>query len=170
MATVRITYFGMDGQGATVTEAKRDAGAKIESAMNGSYEPEVLSSRGWAIILWRSPQGWHSNIIAEPKDGFRQRINGGSGRDDRTAGRASALLNLARLSWDGSELIPPCLEEVSRLSALNNGRDTDGRRLLGEFRSWRGFQLAYRRATANGLADCEAHTWACHHSAEFAAA
>lgn len=33
--TIKITYYGMDGEGRTVKEAKADAGTKIEAALKG---------------------------------------------------------------------------------------------------------------------------------------
>jgi hypothetical protein len=166
---VNITYFGMEGTGRTMTEAKKDAGRKVEEALAGSYEPMLLESRGWAIIIWRDPHGWRFNTIAEKgeyrKDAFRCYT---SGTKDRLDVFASALLHLAQMTWDGTELLPPCL---GSLPALLSRRDCDGRRLLSQFAHWRGFQLAYKHAKANGIgqSDTEWHRWAGEHTAEFAA-
>ena len=170
---VNITYFGMEGQGNTMTDAKKDAGRKIEEAMTGSYQPVMLQSRGIAVILWRDPQGWRYNTITDEQgklreDAFRSYC---SGRTDYYEEYASALLHLAQMTWDGQEERPPCLDEVSTINSRHTVNDNAGRRLLGEFKSWRGFQLAYRHAKASniGNGDCEWHRWACDHASEFAA-
>ena len=40
--TVRIDYYGMDGAGATVKEAKADASRKIERALHAARQPMQL--------------------------------------------------------------------------------------------------------------------------------
>lgn len=166
MQSVDLTYYGMQGTGRNVTEARRDAGAKLQAAMEGSYEPELLESRGWVLVLWRDPHGWRHNTIAEGgtmrKDAFRCYS---SGYRDRIDALSSALLHLAQMSWDGAEVLPPCLWEVQALSKF---RGETGRRLIAEFRSWRGFQLAYKAATAAGLPETARHRWACENGSRFA--
>ena len=170
MTTVNVTYYGMDGAGRNVTEAKRAAGAKIESAMTGSYQPKIFSSRGYAVMVWRDPCGWRNSVIASP-NGFYAEPCYSSGREDYWDECARAILDLAQLTWDGAELIPPCLAESEKLAKREFAKNQNtGRRLLGEFASWRGFQLAYRHAKANGIGenDCDWHRWGCEHSGEFA--
>lgn len=70
--SVSITYFGMDGIGRTVTEAKRDAGAKIERALNGNYWPVMLSAGEHTYIAYRDPCGW--NYGRPGDDGAVKRI------------------------------------------------------------------------------------------------
>jgi hypothetical protein len=174
MSTVRVTYYGVDGEGRNVTEAKRDAGTKIEAAMTGSYSPTVLQSRGTAIVLWRDPWGWQSCFLSH-KGEFREHkygLNGCSHKDYYEA-YASALMSLAQDTWDGSEMVPPCLAEVEYLAKLGKklmDRDTAGRRLLGDFRSWRGFQLAYQHAKAHEpeLPEHQWHQWSCERGHLFA--
>lgn len=171
---VNITYFGMDGSGRTMTEAKKDAGRKIEQAMTGNYQPVMLQSRGIIIILWRDPQGWRYNIITDEKGNLRDKPFQcySTGQSDYYAEYASALLSLAQMTWDGQEQRPPCLDEVSTINSRHAVNDNAGRRLLGEFASWRGFQLAYRHAKSNGIGqtDTDWHRFGCEHASEFAAA
>lgn len=170
MTTVNITYFGMDGTGRTLTEAKKDAGRKIEEAMSGSYQPRVLASRGIAMLLWRDPQGWRSSTLTDGgddkgNDGFRDELSYSSGRQDYWEEYAGAIAHLAQQTWDGSEEYPPCLDNVR---ALSRKHECLGRRVLAEFASWRGFQLAYKVARAQGIAETDCHQWACHHAHEYA--
>lgn len=165
MTTINITYFGMDGTGRTVTEAKKDAGAKIERALTGSYEPTLLSSRGFIVLVYRDPDGWRSAIIAD-ETGVRERVSHSSGRADREEALGEAFANLAQLSWDGQEEHPPCLEVMT--GKIRAGHET--RRILADFVTWRGFQLAYRAAKKDqpNAGDCAWHRWACEHGSEFA--
>lgn len=163
---VNIEYFGMPGSGKNVTEAKKDAGKRIEQALHGSYQPTMIHSRGYALVIWRDPHGWRSNIISMNgefrADAFQCYSSGSSYEDELF----SAMLSLAQFSWDGSEEIPPCL---ANLPATKTGKGDLGKRLLSEFRSWRAFQLAYKHAKVNNLAegDNNLHRWACDHAHEF---
>lgn len=80
MTTVRIDYFGVEGEGRNVTEAKRNAGHKIEQAMRGSYVPRVLVAGDDAVVIFRTPQHWEYGFI---RDGNLCSIQGASeDRDD----------------------------------------------------------------------------------------
>ena len=79
--TARITYFGMEGEGRNLTEAKRDAGRKVEQALEGSYTPELIGdiSKGYAMLLVRQPKlGWESILLYPGKEGA---LYGSSGSD-----------------------------------------------------------------------------------------
>jgi hypothetical protein len=167
MATkIQLTYCGMAGEGATVKEAKQDAARKIEALLSGDWQPIAFESRGWAIILHRSPDGWHPAIISDQSGKVRPDLFRGScsGIRDKKEAIAQAIANLAQLSWDGAEVLPPCIASYGfRISPEAR------RALVDDFRRWRGFQLAYKQAAKNGMQDCEAHQWACHHATDFAA-
>jgi hypothetical protein len=164
--TVTETVYGMDGHGPTVKAARADAVDKLKSATEGSYTPRLLASRGWQVLLWRDLGGWHMNTLADAdglrRDPFQCGSSGGAFEKEYV----SALLHLAQMTWDGAEWRPPCLDDVSALARLPGG-DNLGRRLLGEWRSWRGFQLAYK-ACPEGLPECKRHQWACEHAGQFA--
>lgn len=170
--SVTVTYYGVEGTGRTVTEAKKDAGRKIEESLTGTYKPQLIESRGTAIVIWRDPHGWHSNFVCES----------GKFRDQRTAFQgyssgdrdywdcyASAILSLGQQTWDGVEDVPPCLAEIDSLAKWARN-DNTGRRIISDFKHWRGFQLAYRhkKAASPELAEHEWHQWACHNASEFA--
>jgi len=82
MSKVTIEYFGMSGEGRTVTEAKRDAGSKIESALKGHYTPTIISWRGWSMLIYREPSGWHYRGIVSPEHGVTEGKVWGNGAYD----------------------------------------------------------------------------------------
>lgn len=137
MAVVTINYFGMEGRGKNVTEARRAAGAKISRALTGSYDPKILSSRGTAILVYRHPHyGWLHSTIAD-ETGFRSRLSSGTGTyEDEKETTAAALAHLAQLTWTADD-------------GLNTAPDINlDKRQLGEFKHWAEFQLRYQAAVA----------------------
>ena len=52
---VRIEYFGMEGEGRNLTEARKDAGRKIEEALSGDYIPRLFHFRDETWLMWREP-------------------------------------------------------------------------------------------------------------------
>lgn len=57
--TIRLTYYGMDGEGATLKEAKADAARKVEAALEGDYAPYLLRLGKTAFLVFRTPlSGW----------------------------------------------------------------------------------------------------------------
>jgi hypothetical protein len=147
MATVRITYFGMDGAGSTVTEAKKDAGRKIEAALDGSYAPSIIDHRGYSVLVYREPMGWCDKLIRCP-EGMR------TGRQYASANHATekdalraACRHVAQLGWteaDGQE--PPVF--------LTDRAD------IAEYKAWTRFQLRYQAARRAGLEGNDAHSFA----------
>jgi len=69
MKTIKVEYCGMEGQGATVREAKQDAQRKAEQFIKDSENgPYVLQTDGHAIIVYRHFHAWAYRIIG-PKFG-----------------------------------------------------------------------------------------------------
>src|SRR5262245_2680944 len=149
MPTVRIDYFRMEGDGRNVTEARRDAGRKIQQALTGDYHPELLEWRGFAVLVWREPSGWRMRNVAD-ESGFRAGTQYGcSGYADRQDCLKAARRHLAQLVWrpeDGDEWFPAFMSD---------------RREQAGFREWVRFQHRYARARAAGLPDGDAHAYAC---------
>lgn len=149
MATVRVTYYGMDGEGRNLTEAKRDAGRKIEEALAGDYTPEVVAYRGYVALVARDPAGWDHRLIVTPEDGPRvgpAPMHGGNNREKDDAVR-SARMHVAHLGWTLADgLVAP---EILR------SRDEQR-----EFLSWAEHQIRYAAALAAGLGHWQAHSYA----------
>jgi hypothetical protein len=148
MGTVTVDYYGMSGTGRTVTEAKKDAGAKVTRALGGYYTPTVVAHRGYAILVYREPTGWNTRIIVCPQDGIREGKVWGSG-DHATEGEAirAAQCHIADLGW--------C--ESDGLDAPEFIKDKGDR---AEFRYKAEFQIRYRKAKAVGLTDTQCHHYA----------
>jgi len=145
---VRITYFGMEGEGPTVTAAKQHAGAKIERALSGDYTPLALVWRGHVAIVAREPRsGWGYRLVHV--DGARRQslyLNGDGDGNPVDAERA-ARRHLAQNAWDGSET-----DEASIIEHEQDRR---------EFRSWAAHSVAYKRARDAGATDEQAYRVGC---------
>ena len=102
MATqVSVKYFGMDGVGRNVTEAKRDAGRKIEAALEGHYEPTIYRDGAAAVMVFRNPlHGWGHTVLTDDDGAIRAGRHYAS-MDDGTwdGAKQRALGHLAQLAW-----------------------------------------------------------------------
>lgn len=150
MATaITLTYFGFEGAGRTVTEAKKDAGRKIEQAFEGDYTPEVFAYRGHSYLVWRTPEGWCNRAVAGP-DGPRDGklyACANHGHDRRKDCVREVLSHLAQIAWVESDgQTPP---------AFLTDRDS-----LSDYRTWTEFQLRYADARRRGMDDHDAHSYA----------
>lgn len=145
---VTITYHGIEATGRNVTEAKRNAGKRIAEMIAGDYAPVMLSHRGQAILVYRTPEcGWSSAIICDDAGLRDGRLSGSSLRDSRDEAIRSASRHLAQLTWmpeDGTN--PP---------AFLTDRDS-----VSEFKNWAAFQIRYREARAMGMEDSDCHSYA----------
>ena len=148
MATVTVEYFGVNGTGRNVTEAKRDAGRKIEAFVKESSAPKIMQWRGWAILYWRDIDGWCSAIIAE-RGALRDQTYlsfGCHAQDDRELVESSIRLRLAQFGWKP--------EDGTDCELLKTVRERD------EFRRWAEFQLRYCEARERGMSEQDAYDWA----------
>lgn len=151
MTTVRIDYFGIEGSGKNVTEAKKDAGRKIEKALEGSYTPRLLTHRGHAILVYREPHGWCSATIADPDSSGATVVREGPVSSGSCHPEADvlkwALEHLAQLGWQAADGVQPpefLKDRVSRSS----------------FKTWAEFQLRYQEAIRRGMGSNDAHSYA----------
>ena len=146
MATVRIEYYGMDGVGRNVTEAKRDAGAKIENALSGDYSPIIVRANGEAVLIFREPRyGWGYALLHPDTHGLLR--SNGSTYDERDEAERKARSHLAQIVFsydgpDGSEVI-------------------EDKHDLEEHKRWVAWQRLYRKWRDAGVADYIAHSNAC---------
>lgn len=66
MTKITLEYYGMPGEGRTVKEAKQDAGARIEKALDGDYSPILVQWNGLVCVAYRHPMhGWGYRFIHE---------------------------------------------------------------------------------------------------------
>ena len=144
---VRITYYGMDGAGRNLTEAKQDAGRKIEASLAGDYNPVLLSCRSYQVLIYREPGGWCFLTVATPNNGPKnETLYGCPNYKDRYTALRDARTHLAQIAWqpeDGE--LPPIKLDRSQTR---------------EFSSWATFQLRYQDGITAGLSQHDAHAYA----------
>lgn len=99
---ISLEYFGMPGVGATVKEAKLDAGRKIEEALSRDYTPLYIEWRGTICLFFCDPKygyGYrfiHRGEAANPHVApiiERVWVNGGG--NDRQQALYHCLLHIA---------------------------------------------------------------------------
>lgn len=159
MPTVTIDYFGVTGSGRNVTEAKRDAGAKLERFV-ASYRPRSIHYRGTVYVIWTEPDGGvHSEQIVYRGE-YRER------RGSSWCGSVEEALQ----SIVGSLAQDVYPEPIADDDDLWDFLDREGqRRAKSDYRAWCAFQAAYKAAPPE-LTDIARHNWACDHQHEFRAA
>lgn len=141
MATVQIDYFGMSGQGKNVTEAKRDAGEKIQRALKGDYRPIVLTLGAETMIGWREPTlGWFYATSEQAIRDYRHN----SGGQTREETENTMRHHLAQNAWNGTN-------DTECLEFIHDKRKQD------DLRYWIKFQRDYQVLIAQGKSDIEAH-------------
>jgi hypothetical protein len=146
---IRIDYYGVEGAGKTVKEAKLDAGRKIETMLKGDYVPEVIAFRGFVALLWREPYGWFSKLLTDYHTHEIQtgRLNGCASHASRSQALAAIRMSLAQTAWT-PDITPLCLDILLPEQ-------------YSDFQAWARFQLKYRELKASGLTDIECHRQAC---------
>lgn len=154
MATVTIDYYGFEGIGKNVTEAKRDAGKKIEALHNGSFAPQLFTLGNNSMLVWRDLYGWHDAwavLNGKPRE---ESFPGGSGYDTRQEAIHSAVY---RLACDYPEMTEdhPIWEMIDYRIRHNR---------INDWKRNRAFQAAYKAAPE----DCaNRHQWACENQSRF---
>ena len=159
---IRLTYHSMDGEGATVREAKADAGRKIERALaEMSKAPVIVSVDGRVALVAYDPGcGWGHLLIAYPGDDAYPRP-GPQYVSGAFATQHEAILHAARhvldLCWE-----PDAEDDDARYDAItskpfgapmNHTEQSEMRRKILEGWAW---QRNYRKARDAGHSDEEA--------------
>lgn len=165
MTKINLEYFGMPGSGATVKEAKQDAGHRIEQALEGDYNPIVIRFRDHMLVVARDPKlGWGYRIVYPDVKSVRDSLYLQGTEDDRETCIAHAVRHLA-------DILREYRESPENLLPLFDGAIYN-RRLSGEtYREWQHYcemsdetNRRYRYAKrVMGLPENEAHNFAhCH--------
>ena len=135
---ITLTYFGMEGHGKTVKEAKLDAGRKIEALFDGSWTPFLLQAEAETILCWREVLGgWHYGFVREGQ------IHGSTWHATKEECERSARSHLGQIATDWRT----CMKVDDVHGVVKDERD---RREILSNCEW---QRAYHRATAAGLDD-----------------
>jgi hypothetical protein len=109
---ITIKYYGIEGTGKNVTEAKRDAGSRIEKMLGGDYTPFLIRHGGYVALLTREPAyGWGYRLINDDEQGFihcGSHVNNcGDPRKDFEEIRLHAYRHLAQLAGHYTGLVLP---------------------------------------------------------------
>ena len=150
MNTVKITYYGMEGEGRTLTEARKNAGRKLEACVTGSHAPIIRTithaGRTFTVFIFRELDRWGYQIIEHGKTKDGQSWASANEPTDKDAARA-AFRHLAQWSFsfedDGADLI------------LSN--DKEG---MADHKHWALWQHKYQAWRSVGKSDYEAHNLA----------
>src|SRR5229473_3349469 len=141
---ITLEYFGFQGQGATVKEAKQDAGRKIEALHAGTFQPQLREWRGEAVLVYRTLTGWEYTFIQHQGGALRTHGTAmGDGEFFNTL--RSAERHLVGVAWNVGDPLTDFPEW------FHNEED---RKDLISSREW---QIAYRKFKDEGHEDNEAH-------------
>lgn len=140
---VRITYYGIEGEGVTLKEARADAARNIEVALEGSYTPKLLEFGNHQALVWREPVGWGYRLL----NGADTCLYPSVFHAKQEGAERQARYHLAQSGWEPAN-DGPALAYVHR----------DDRATLATWIAW---QRRYAHARAEGLSDVEAHRKAC---------
>jgi hypothetical protein len=160
--TIRITYYGVDGEGPTVTAAKQDAGRRLEHLVKQTEEPPVIIMvEGEAAILGFTKYGWGHRcfMTARPAHAVlvgTQWLSGGF------ATKHEAELYALKHVLDNAWNFPP--DDEAWFNDATNGvakcgvslTTSEARRIRGEFLAQCKWQRGYRRYRDEGYNDEDA--------------
>jgi hypothetical protein len=149
--TIRIAYYGMDGEGPTVREAKADAGNKLERLVKDVESgPQIYSFGDRLAIIVRARYSWGYRLVENNKP-----MGGGcTGFENFAAAQRSALGHMADLAWshDVSDDRAFAAEAMKCLEAAHRER---GRAIDDLVYRWQ-WQRRWKAARDQGFDDNEA--------------
>jgi len=142
--TRTVTVHGWEGHGASIAEAKADAVAKIERAIQGEWMPVTVRYRGMVGICWREPWGWSYTIDRPGSDHGPTSAYFSSGYDtDRASAVRSMLWHVAQNGFVPGE--DPTAPDIIA--------DDHGRREYETWARWQNAFKAHRDAHPDATAD-----------------
>ena len=166
MAKISITYYGMDGEGPTIKEAKADAGRKIEKLVAAASEaPIIISIRGFASLVAYSGHSsggsWASRLIMSDGKIHTGPAYLGSDSEDKHRVMVQALTHVATSAWtfdDDDQEFAEMAADRANGCPLNH---SDRREVIAAILNNARFQRKYRECRDNGMDDRHAHASAC---------
>lgn len=155
--TINLEYFGMPGSGATVKEAKVDAGTKLERFVTEDATPVLLAHRGYLLCISRSRWGWGYRFwqFAEMKPRTDADLCS-CGFASRDSAVLAAVRHLADVTRNPGE------RDSELFSALRNDRERSHEIAAFADKAAKDdvFQARYREARSRGLSDIDCHNYA----------
>lgn len=157
MPRVTIEYYGVEGSGRTVTEAKKDASEKIKASLTGNYHPKIIYHRGYAQLIYREPDGWHHAEIIDPIS-VRTSFGWTTGQSLEDVMK-SAIMSLAHSGRHSGEFTCDLFDTLPR---------SERAKALSDFCDLSAFHDAYDHARKVLLLDeHKCHEWACQNKHRF---
>ena len=158
MSKIKITYYGMDGEGPTVTAAKQDAGRKLEHLVEQTGEdPTIIRIGNVTALVAFARWGWGHRIIAgitgQPETGHVA-ISGG--HPDRTTAEVYALKHVLDCAWNWPEDDAAWFDQVMAGKPGVYLGPMTLRAVRGEFLAQCKWQRDYKAARAKGYDDEDA--------------
>jgi hypothetical protein len=156
--TIRITYYGIDGQGATVKAAKEDAGHKLARLVAQTEEaPVIIAADGVAAIVAFSKWGWGHRLIAAQASGFQtgQQFVSGS-YETRHESELAALRHVLDIAWCFERDDAAWLDEILAGQVGTHLTRDENSRLRAEMLDRWAWQRRYRIAREAGRTDEDA--------------
>jgi len=137
-----VNVYGVAGEGATLRQAKEDAGRRIEAALSGNYTPKVIFGREHYAIICREPFGGWQRQVARIGTEVRGCVSGGY--TTRQQAEDEARYDIAQREWlpDGDDDFSYIVEDTPSLLRLAR---------------WAYWQRDYLRLIKKGLTPGEAH-------------
>lgn len=110
-ATLRETSFDAYSR-YSQDDAIKNVCGRIIGALDGSYDPLLLTFRGWICMVWRDPDHrWGYSITSPGNDSAQPLEAQFSGCSSRVEAERLARLFLAWKAWDGKEESSPLLTQ-----------------------------------------------------------
>jgi hypothetical protein len=156
--TIRLTYYGVEAEGPTVTAAKQAAGRELEHIVEQTGEsPTIIRVGAVTALVCFTRWGWGHRIIAgitaEPETGH---IHASGGHRTRYEAELSALKHALDCAWNWPD------DDVAWFNAVLAGQPgiyltpREQVRMRGEFLTERKWQRNYKAAREAGYDDQDA--------------
>ncbi len=161
--TVTIDYYGVEGTGKNLTEAKKNAGEVIRATLKRvATPPRIIRLKNWMVLIWADAHGWCHKVqeIDAIESGHLYGCSHSSGSEDDVVVAAKRHLADCVTMTDAEAV------------AFFSSHPSPDKNSLSEWRRKQGFYRAYHYAKENqgllatqGVTDL--HRWACEHQNDF---
>ncbi len=150
MQSVRLTYFGVEAEGRTLTEARQAAGAKIERCFAEGFGPYIVGHHkypeSFAIVMRADVDSWGYRFYE------RGKLAGAIKTDPCSCGFASAKDAVAACRRHMAQAVcVPSSDDLTGFEFIES--ETDRRRHL----DWIAWQRDFTRLRGEGRSESEAH-------------
>lgn len=158
--TIRLTYYGVEGEGPTVTAAKHAAGRKLEHLVSQTDEaPTYIEIAGVSALVFFQKSGWGHCLLeyreTRPKIGRVHQSSGG-GERDRHEAEIGALRHVLDIAWNWPEDDDAWFTATMGAGTGVYPSPRELQTIRGEFLAQCKWQRDYRRYRGQGYDDEDA--------------